>query len=119
VAAQHLQDDVLGADPVGQLAHQPHAPDLGHLEEIGFAGHDHRHVEPARADGILGQRLIDLQADLPARGHGALQEVALDQFLRDVHCHDGPPLILILIFSHPHGPPHGKFYFNFSCGFML
>jgi hypothetical protein len=53
VAAQHLEDDVLGAHPCGQLAHQPHA-DL--RSETRSA---HAHVEPSPPYGRVvdgGQR---------------------------------------------------------------
>jgi hypothetical protein len=56
VAAQHLEDDVLGAHPGGQLAHQPHAPDLRHRHVVRLSGHAHGDIEPAGADRQHAER---------------------------------------------------------------
>ena len=50
VAAQHLENHVLGAAPLGELAAQLDAPHLGHVHVVGLAGHRHGDVEAARAD---------------------------------------------------------------------
>ena len=46
VPAEHLEDHVLGADPVGQAAAEAHAPDLRHADVQRLAGHRERHLEP-------------------------------------------------------------------------
>ena len=56
VAAQHLQDHVLGAHPVGQLAGQPDAPDRGHPDVVGLPGHRQRDLEPAGPDREHAER---------------------------------------------------------------
>ena len=56
VAAEHLEDDVLGAHPVGQLPHQADTPDLRHHEVERLARHRHRDLEPARADREHAER---------------------------------------------------------------
>ena len=50
VAAQHLQNHVLGADPVRQAAAEPHSHDLRHLQVERPAGHCQRDFETAGAD---------------------------------------------------------------------
>ena len=51
VAAQHLEDHVLGADPVGELPGELDAENLRAGEMIGVAGHGHGDIEAAGADG--------------------------------------------------------------------
>ena len=50
VAAQHLEDHVLGAHPCPAAAGQSHSPDLRHREVERLARHRERHLEAARAD---------------------------------------------------------------------
>ena len=56
VPPEHLEDDVLGADPVGQGTGQANAPDLGHGHVERLAGHGQRHVETPGADGEHAER---------------------------------------------------------------
>ena len=54
--AQHLEDDVFGADPVGQAAGEVHAPNLRHPEMERLAGHDECHLHAAGAEGQHAQQ---------------------------------------------------------------
>ena len=56
VPAQHLEDHVLGADPVGQAAGEAHAPDLRHAQVQRLAGHGERHLDAAGAEGQHAER---------------------------------------------------------------
>ena len=56
VAAQHLEDHVLGAHPVRQPAGELHAPDLRHERVERLARHCQRHFQPAGADGQHADR---------------------------------------------------------------
>ena len=70
---QHLQDDVLGADPRWQLSAQSDAHDLGEFQFEGLACHGQGDVQSASADGE--------HADSAARrgvGIGAEQRLAGD-----------------------------------------
>jgi len=55
VATQHLEDDVLGRDPVGQGARELDAHDLRRADEKGLTGHSHGDLEPTDADGEHSQ----------------------------------------------------------------
>ena len=50
VAAEHLEDHVLRAHPVGELPDQAHPPDPRHDEVERLPRHRHRDLEPAGAD---------------------------------------------------------------------
>ncbi len=54
VAAQHLQDHVLGAHPVGEFAGEFHPQHFRAGQVIRTAGHGQGHVETAGADGEHG-----------------------------------------------------------------
>ena len=56
VAAQHLENHVLGAHPIRQPAGELHPPDLGHGRKEWLARHRQRHFQPAGADGQHAQR---------------------------------------------------------------
>ena len=56
MAAEHLQDDVLGAYPGRQLPGQSYPPDLGHPQVDRFAGDRHRHLDAAQPDRQHAQR---------------------------------------------------------------
>ncbi|MNZ68343.1 hypothetical protein D3C78_866080 [compost metagenome] len=56
VATQHFQDDVLGADPVGQAPGQADADDARHPDVEGLAGDRQRHFQAAGADGEHAHR---------------------------------------------------------------
>ena len=56
VAAQHLEHDVLGADPVRQISHQAYTPDRRHAQVERLAGHGDGDVEPAGADRQHAER---------------------------------------------------------------
>ena len=56
VAPEHLEDHVLRAHPVGQLPHQPHAPDLRHHEVERLPRHRHRDLEATGADREHAER---------------------------------------------------------------
>ena len=56
VAAQHLQDHVLGRAPFRQFAFQPHAPHLGHADVQRSPGDGERHLESADPDREHAQR---------------------------------------------------------------
>ena len=56
VPAQHLEDHVLGAHPLGQRAFEPNAEDLRHAQMERLAGHRERHLEPARPDREHAER---------------------------------------------------------------
>ncbi len=48
VPPQHLQNHVLGTDPVRQSTREAHTEDAGHLQGKGMAGHGHRNLQAAR-----------------------------------------------------------------------
>ncbi len=80
MAAQHFEDHVLGADPVGQLAGQPDAHHLGHADRQRIAGHHRRHLDAAGADRQHAQR-----AGRRGVGIGTHQEAAGDA--QPLHMH--------------------------------
>jgi hypothetical protein len=80
VAAEELEDDVLGRDPRRKLARELDAPDLGHPDEEGLSHHGQRHLDAAGAEGE--------HADRPGRarvGVGTGHGLAGDTEARHVH----------------------------------
>ena len=67
VAAQHFQDHILRAHPVGKPAGELDAPHLRHAEKQRFAGHGLRHLDAARAEGQhaegAGRRRVAVRTD--------------------------------------------------------
>jgi hypothetical protein len=56
MTAQHLEDDILSADPIGKSPHELDPQDPRHRGQKRLARHGERHIEPARANRQHAER---------------------------------------------------------------
>ena len=72
MAAEHFENDILGAHPVGEPADKLDAPDEGHVEPERLAGHGERDFDAARADrqhaDRTGRRGVTVRAEQSLSG---------------------------------------------------